>query len=60
MASMMIFNVLDIVVVMDGASFTESHKFYGLIMLLSTSGWLVSGVVAFLARKLIKWDTKAI
>jgi len=58
-ACMMVFDVSEIVS-QDGIKFKSGHRNFAWSMIFSTLGWTISGVVAFMARKLLKWDTRTI
>ena len=60
MTMILIFDLAEIVIEFDGASYKGDHKIFGWAIVYSSSGWTISGVVAFMARKLLKWDTKTI
>jgi len=57
---MMIYDLSELVTELHGASYSNNHKAFGWAIMFSSTGWVVSGVVAFMARKLLKWDTKTI
>lgn len=60
MACLMVYDMTEIIIVSDKHKYSDTHKKFGWSMMFAVSGWTVSGVIAFMARKLLKWDTKTI
>jgi hypothetical protein len=59
-AACMIWDVCDIIVNDRKAAYSGNHRKWGWVMMFSLSVFTVSGVGAFMARKLLKWDTRTI
>jgi hypothetical protein len=60
MAMILVIDLAEIVIEFDGTSYKGNHKIFGWAIVYSSSAFTVSGVVAFMARKLLKWDTRTI